>query len=89
MNCENEKPIAKIYSKLIGKKIREKRLEKGLTQEQLAEMADIDAKHLGRLERAEKTPYGTTLINLFYTLEIDPKELYNLYEEALKQLDGQ
>ena len=37
----------------VGKNIREKRKDKGLTQEELAEKADINPKFLGKVERAE------------------------------------
>lgn len=41
---------------LIGDRIRETRKRKGLTQEQLAEIADISATFLGEIERNKKLP---------------------------------
>lgn len=81
-----DKPIIKIYSKLAGQTIRSKRIELGYTQEQLAEKVDLDDKHLGRIERGEKTPLGPTLISIFHALQIDANELYDLYEQALHEL---
>jgi len=37
----------------LGGNIRDKRKEEGLTQEALAEKADINPKYLGKIERAE------------------------------------
>jgi transcriptional regulator with XRE-family HTH domain len=37
----------------LGEAIRRARLERGLSQEQLALLADADRSHLGRIERAE------------------------------------
>lgn len=41
---------------LIGNRIREARKRKGLTQEQLAEIADISVTFLGEIERNKKLP---------------------------------
>ena len=41
---------------LIGNRIKEARKNKGLTQEQLAEKADMSVTFLGEVERNEKLP---------------------------------
>lgn len=40
-------------SKQIGQQIRQLRKSRGITQEQLAEMAGVHPSYIGRLERAE------------------------------------
>jgi transcriptional regulator with XRE-family HTH domain len=42
------------HRKLIGEAIRLYRKEAGLTQEKLAERADLNPKYLGEIERGEK-----------------------------------
>jgi transcriptional regulator with XRE-family HTH domain len=42
------------HRKLIGDAIRQFRKKSGFTQEQLAEMADLNSKYLGEIERGEK-----------------------------------
>lgn len=37
-----------------GKRVREVRKRKGISQERLAEMADIDRSYMGNIERGEK-----------------------------------
>lgn len=37
-----------------GKRVREVRKGKGISQERLAEMADIDRSYMGNIERGEK-----------------------------------
>ena len=37
-----------------GKRVREVRKSKGISQERLAEMADIDRSYMGNIERGEK-----------------------------------
>ena len=44
-----------------GKRLKEARMKKKLTQEQLAEKADISAIYLSELERGEKSPSMTVL----------------------------
>ena len=47
------KPILR-HRKLIGEAIRLHRNEEGLTQEKLAELAQLNPKYLGEIERGEK-----------------------------------
>jgi transcriptional regulator with XRE-family HTH domain len=44
-----------------GKKVRELRTLKGLSQEQLAHVADVHRTYIGMIERAEK---NITLLNI-------------------------
>ncbi len=44
-----------------GDKVREVRTKKGLSQEQLAHLADVHRTYIGMIERAEK---NITLINI-------------------------
>ena len=44
-----------------GNKVREIRTQKGLSQEQLAHIADVHRTYIGMIERAEK---NITLINI-------------------------
>lgn len=41
---------------ILGKRIREARIKKKMTQEQLSEKAEIGAYYLGEVERGVKTP---------------------------------
>lgn len=53
---------------IFGTKLRLLRKAKGFTQEVLAEKADIDAKHLSRIENGKYFPTYSTLINLLKAL---------------------
>ena len=48
----------------IGQRIQKYRLEKKLTQEQLAEMTGISQKHISRLERGIHAPHIDMIIKL-------------------------
>jgi transcriptional regulator with XRE-family HTH domain len=62
---------------LIGKLI-EAREEKGITQQQLAEMSGLKQSSIARLEKMSATPQIDTLLKVLiplgYTLAIVPKE---------------
>ena len=50
---KKRKPILR-HRKFIGEAIRLHRQKAGLTQEKLAECADLNSKYLGEIERGEK-----------------------------------
>ncbi|WP_281634607.1 helix-turn-helix domain-containing protein [Flavobacterium luteolum] len=54
----NEKPQILIT---FGNNVRQIRISKGLSQEQLAHLADVHRTYIGMIERAEK---NITLINI-------------------------
>lgn len=59
-----------------GEKVREIRTQKGLSQEQLAHLADVHRTYIGMIERAEK---NITLININKiadALGVNVKELF-------------
>ena len=52
----------------IGMHIREIRLQRKLTQEQLAEKVEISPNYLGAIERGEKVPALETLLGILNAL---------------------
>ena len=54
----------------IGDRIREVRKSKGLTQEQLAEKADMSVNFLGEIERNQKLPGLYIFTNIITALDI-------------------
>lgn len=65
MNTENK----------LGKKIKELRKLKGFTQEKLAELANIDAKHLSKIENGVHTPSYNTLKKLSDILNFNLQDI--------------
>lgn len=59
----------------IGKWIREKRLEKSWSQEDLAERVNLSAVYIGMIERGEKLPKLETFIKIVNVLEVSADEL--------------
>lgn len=60
---------------MLGRRIRRYRIEKHLTQEQLAEMADVSASFLGHIERGTRVASLETLMKLCAVLEVTPNDL--------------
>lgn len=58
-----------------GKRLKHKRKELGLTQEELAEKADLDASYIGFLERGERDISFENIMALTQVLKIPLKEL--------------
>ncbi|WP_201608327.1 helix-turn-helix domain-containing protein [Psychrobacter immobilis] len=58
-----------------GKRIREARKSKGISQERLAEMAGIDRSYMGNIERGEKNITLKKAYEICDALEVDIKGL--------------
>lgn len=52
----------------LSKRIREKRIEKNLTQEQLGEICDLSAAHIGHIERGTRILSVEVLFNIAQAL---------------------
>lgn len=85
----------------IGRQIRKRRAELGLTQEKLAERCDLSLSYMGAVERGDKIPSLETFIRIANALEVSSDRLLSgvllvgghivaseLYE-AMKELPGQ
>ena len=59
-----------------GKKIREVRAKRGLSQEALADIANVHRTYIGMVERAEKNITLVNIQKLAKALKIDIKELF-------------
>ena len=64
---------------LLGKRIREYRKKRNMTQFQLAEMLGVDDKHLSRIELGKNMPQSSMISKICEVLEIEPKELFEFY----------
>ena len=60
---------------LIGKRIRETRKQRGLSAEELAEIADLSSVYISYIENAKRKPSLESLIKISNALEITIDEL--------------
>ncbi len=59
----------------IGDNLKQKRIRRALTQEELAQKAGLTTASVARIERNETEPRMSTLRKLAKALDIDPAEL--------------
>lgn len=62
--------------KLLGARIKELRKLRALSQERLAEMIDIDPKHLSRIEVGRSFPSMDTLTAMAKSLQVEMKDFF-------------
>ena len=60
----------------LGKRIKEKRIEKGLTQEQLGELCELSAAHIGHIERGTRILSVDVLFRISQALDTSIDGLY-------------
>ena len=63
--------------KKFGNRLKDLRLEKGITQEQLAEKLGLSANYIGMIERAERSTSLLKVFKLAKALEVKMSELFN------------
>lgn len=59
-----------------GERVREIRKKKGLSQERLADKADLHRTYIGMIERAEKNITLLNIEKIAKALEVNIKELF-------------
>ncbi|MBR4003176.1 MAG: helix-turn-helix transcriptional regulator [Clostridia bacterium] len=62
--------------KLLGKRIREVRILRNLTQEDLSELTDIGASSISKIESGHFHPSDENLEKIAKALKIEPYKLY-------------
>lgn len=60
-----------------GKRLKEIRKRKGLTQEQLADLMNMDVNNISYLEQGKHLPKKENLEKLCMALDVEPKELFD------------
>jgi len=63
------------YLKAFGENLRRLRLNKNLSQEDLAGKSETTLSQVGRIERGERAPTILTVLVLAKALEVHPKQL--------------
>jgi transcriptional regulator with XRE-family HTH domain len=58
-----------------GKRLRELRLQRDISQEKLAEIADLHRNYVGVLERGGQSPSLDAICKLAHALKVKPAEL--------------
>lgn len=61
--------------KLLGAEIRRRRLELGLSQEELAALCDLHRTYIGSVERGERNISLQNIISIAHALKCKPSQL--------------
>lgn len=67
--------------RLFGAEIRRKRLELGLSQEELAALCDLHRTYIGSVERGERNVSLQNIVSIAHALKCKPSQL-------LAEIDG-
>ena len=67
---------------LIGSVIRTLRRSKGMSQEVLSGLADLDRTHYSKIERGLRSPTIDTLFKIAHALDLHPHEIVSAIEKA-------
>lgn len=70
-------------NKTIGMVIRQKRIQKGMTQEILSGFAGIARTHLTMIENGSKQPNFETIWRIAIALDMKPSELVVEFENSI------
>lgn len=82
--------------KLLGKRIKEIRVARNLTQEDLSELTEIGASSISKIESGHFHPTDENLERIAKALNVEPYKLYmfnhqkdinNLKQDIIKMLD--
>lgn len=70
---------------LVGKRIRDIRKSKSLSQEQLGEKSGFHFTYIGGLERGERNISLSNLAKIAEALEVDIRDLFNFEQELSEE----
>lgn len=72
---------------LLGKRIRELRTKRGLSQERLSELCGVSSRHISEMERGESNPSFQVMEQVTSALGVSMKDLFDFeHQKSEEQL---
>lgn len=65
-----------------GRRVRELRQQRGLSQEKLGELAELDRTFVNQVEAGSRNVTLTTIVKLAHALDVDPGDLVTERRDA-------
>jgi len=72
----------KTAESILGERLRELRMERGISQEKLAELAGLHRNYVGHLERGEKTASLDVIVRLSASFDTSVTELLKPFDRS-------
>lgn len=66
------------FTKKLADRIRRERVRKNMSQEELADKADLYRTYIGHIENGRYSPSAYVLSKIIYALRADPKDILPL-----------
>lgn len=66
-----------------GRAVRERRLVMGISQEELADVVQVERSHMGKIERGEHSPSLSLIIRIADALSVSPGRLVDKAAEKM------
>ncbi|MGA2120931.1 MAG: helix-turn-helix transcriptional regulator [Methanoregula sp.] len=66
---------------IFGKILQEQRKAKKISQDKLAKLTGLDRTFISLVENGKRSPTFTTILKICVALEIEPSELFSIYEK--------
>ncbi|MBT2289500.1 helix-turn-helix transcriptional regulator [Paenibacillus albidus] len=80
--AKSDQKEAEAFVKKVGEKIRVLRVEQGLSQEKLGELAELNSNYIGQIERGEKSISVFTLKKIAEGLSLSLEQLFRIVDPA-------
>ena len=74
---------------LFGQKLKTLRVERGFTQEILAEIVDLNPRQISKIETGEHLPSASTIEKLCEVLDVLPQEFFTVENKNKKVLNNE
>lgn len=72
------------YLKIFGANVRALRLQKNLTQEQLAGICDLHRTYVGAIERGDRNVSLNNIVLIAHALGVEPADLL-VYDQKIEE----
>lgn len=66
---------------IFGKILQTERKAKNISQEKLSKLSGLDRTFISLIENGKRSPTFSTILKICSALEIDPSDLFSIYEK--------